>query len=392
MTPNLKTPAYVIDRCALERNLAVLGDIKKRTECRILLALKAFSMYRVFPLLRTELDGVCASSPHEAHLGRECFGGLVHAHAAAFSDADISDLTQTCDAIVFNTFDQWRRHQRRVLTAKRPIACGLRINPEHSEGATPLYDPCAPGSRLGIRRADFDGQSLDGIEGLHFHTLCEQHADALERTLKAVERGFRPWLAGLKWINFGGGHLITHPDYDRDRLCRLITDFKRRFGLQVYLEPGEAVALNAGVLAATVLAIVPHDPAVAILDTSCTCHMPDVLEMPYRPRVFRTPNWQGTAEPPTHADCGAEPGHKPHRYRLAGPSCLAGDVVGDYAFDTPLTVGEQLYFEDMAHYTMVKNTTFNGIQLPDIVLSHPDSQTHEIVRQFGYADFKSRLS
>lgn len=376
----------------MERNLALLAEVKQRSGCRILLALKAFSMYRLFPLLRVGLDGVCASSPHEARLGRECFGGLVHAHAAAFSDDDLDGLIRTCDVIVFNSLAQLRRYRRLVSTAPRKIELGLRVNPEHSEGAVPIYDPCAPGSRLGVRRQELAGQSLEGVSGLLFHTLCEQNADALARTLEVFESRFRPWLPRMRWVNFGGGHLITRRDYDRDLLCRLVVDFQRRTGLQVYLEPGEAVALDAGVLAASVLDIAQGEPASAILDVSCVCHMPDVLEMPYRPRVFRSPAWRGSATPPAGADHGAEPGEKTYTYRLAGPSCLAGDIIGDYSFATPLGPGDRLYFSDMAHYTMVKTNTFNGIGLPDIVLYHGGQDNMEIVRRFGYNDFKSRLS
>jgi len=388
----LPSPCYVVDSDALRRNLAILADVKQRTGCRILLALKAFAMHRVFPLLRTVLDGVCASSPDEARLGRDLFGGEVHAYAAAFSDADLADLLTTCDHLVFNSFGQWARHRCAVEAAARTIACGLRINPLHSEGAVPLYDPCAPGSRLGIAPAAFDGQALNGISGLHFHTLCEQDADALARTWAAVESGFGDLLRAVQWINFGGGHHITRAGYDRSLLCATIAEAQTRYGVQVYLEPGEAVALNAGVLVTTVLDVVHNDLDIAILDASCTCHMPDVMEMPYRPRVFRGESWDGSAVPPAEAERGAAPGAAAYTYRLAGLSCLAGDVIGDYAFARPLAIGDRLVFEDMAIYTMVKNTTFNGIRLPGIALYEPDAGEAELVRVFDYTAFRDRLS
>ncbi len=388
----LATPAYVIDYAALARNLDILAEIKQCTGCRILLALKAFAMFDAFPLLRRTLDGCCASSLHEARLAREEFGGEVHVFGAAFSAAEMAELAPLADHVTFNSFAQWERF--RALSrpdGERPVACGLRINPEHSEGQAPLYDPCAPGSRLGIRRADFAGRSLDGLTGLHFHNLCEQNADALERTLAAVEKGFGDLLPNFSWFNFGGGHHITRADYNRDRLCAIVNDFRARYPGDLYLEPGEAVALDAGTLVTTVLDIVHNDMPIALLDASCACHMPDVLEMPYRPRVFRDPAWDGAARPRPAADRGAPAGEKPHCYRLAGPSCLAGDVIGEYAFDAPLNPGDRLIFEDMAIYTMVKNITFNGIRLPDIVARGADGNLR-LVRHFGYEDFKSRLS
>ncbi len=390
---NLDTPAYVVDYAALQRNLDILCDIKARTGCRILLALKAFAMFDAFPLLRRGLDGCCASSLHEARLAREEFGGEVHIFAAALGAADMQALPGVANHATFNSFAQWELFRK--VAARRPdppVACGLRINPEHSEGHTPLYDPCAPGSRLGIRRAAFEGQNLDGLTGLHFHNLCEHNSDAFARTLAAVEERFGDLLPRFAWFNFGGGHHITRDDYDRDLLCETINAFRARHGQPaVYLEPGEAVALNAGTLVATVLDIVHNKLPIAILDTSCTCHMPDVLEMPYRPRVFRDDGWDGSAAPGPRAARSANPGEKPHTFRLAGPSCLAGDVIGDYSFDTPLRTGDRLVFEDMAIYTMVKNTTFNGIRLPDIVAREPDGMLRR-VRRFGYDDFKMRLS
>ena len=374
------TPAFVVDEGLLADNLTVLGRVKARTGCRILLALKCFAMFRVFPLLAEVLDGVCCSSPHEAQLGREEFGREVHSFAAAYSAADIEDLALTSDHLVFNSFAQKDRFmplaRQRAAAAGRRLEFGLRINPEHSEGAVPLYDPCAPGSRLGIRRADFRTDRLDGISGLHWHNLCEQDADCLERTVAAVEHAFGDVLPRMAYVNFGGGHHITRPGYDLDLLVSIVNRFRERWGVQVYLEPGEAVALNAGYLVATVLDVVNADLPVAVIDASVPAHMPDVLEMPYRPHVIGA----------------GEPGEKGWTCRIGGLSCLAGDVAGEYSFDRPLVAGDRLVFTDMAIYTMVKTNTFNGVQLPAIVLYHPDEDRLETVRRFGYEDFKTRLS
>ena len=370
------SPAYVVDEAALAANLAVLASVRRRTGCRILLALKAFAMWRVFPLLRTALDGVCASSVHEARLGREDFGGEVHAFAAAYTEDDVRELAGLADHLVFNSFSQYDRFAPLAREQAPAMGLGLRVNPEHSEGHTPLYDPAAPGSRLGIVRRLFQGRDLKGISGLHFHTLCEQNADCLERTLAAFERGFAEFIPGLEYVNFGGGHHITRDDYDIELLCRLIRDFKKQYGVQVYLEPGEAVALNAGVLVATVLDLTENDMPIAIMDSAVPCHMPDCLEMPYRPHIVGS----------------GKLGEKKYGYRIGGPSCLAGDVAGEYSFDAPLEIGSKLVFTDMAHYTMVKTNTFNGINLPSICLWRPDPGELEIVRSFGYADFRERLS
>lgn len=370
----LPTPSFVVDEEKLQRNLDVMASVKSRTGCKILLALKGFAMWSTFPLLRKVLDGVCASSPWEARLGREEFGGEVHAFAAAYSDADVNELLSLCDEIDFNSFEQWEKFKPVVQADGRRVKVGLRINPECSTGRTPMYDPCAAKSRLGIPRRQFDGQCLDGISGLHFHTLCEQNADALEITLEAVEEKFGEFLPQMEWVNFGGGHHITRPDYDIDLLCSLICRFKEKYGVQVILEPGEAVALNTGVLVTTVLDIVRNEADIAILDCSCTCHMPDVLEMPYRPVVSGA----------------GQPGEKVHTYRLAGMSCLAGDVIGDFSFDQPLNPGDRLVFEDMAHYTMVKTTLFNGIRHPSIAVLR-DGQVN-VIREFRYEDYKNRLS
>ena len=374
------TPCFVLDEAALKRNLSVLASLQDRTGCKILLALKGFAMFSVFPLIRKTLFGVCASSPHEARLGREEFGGEVHTFAAAYSDTDMRQILAVSDHVVFNSFAQWERFRSIVMegaqASDRPVSCGIRVNPAHSEVAIPIYDPCAPCSRLGVLREQFEGQSLEGISGLHFHTLCEKNSDALERTLERFEDQFKKYIPQMKWINFGGGHHITRPDYDVDRLCRLVSDFKSKYGKVVYLEPGEAVALNAGYLVGSVLDIVHNEMDIAILDTSAATHMPDVLEMPYRPDIIGA----------------GQPGEKSHTYRLAGLSCLAGDIIGDYSFDRPLAPGNKLVFCDMAHYSMVKTNTFNGIQLPSIAIYQPETDNFSIIRKFGYADFKGRLS
>lgn len=379
-TTALPTPCFVVDEAALMHNLEILASVKEQTGCRILLALKCFAMFRVFPLLSKTLDGICASSPHEARLGREEFGREVHTFAAAYAETDIKTLCDTTDHLVFNSFAQLDRFRPLVadLTKKngRHIALGIRINPEHSEGAVPIYDPCSPGSRLGIRQKAFPENFPEDITGLHWHNLCEQDADCLERTVKAVEDRFGKYIPKVKYVNFGGGHHITRPGYDLDLLVKIIREFKARWGKDVILEPGEAVALNAGVLVATVLDIVKADMDIIIMDASVPTHMPDVLEMPYRPHIVGS----------------ALPGEKPYTCRIGGPSCLAGDVAGEYSFDTPLSVGDKLIFTDMAIYTMVKTNTFNGVQLPAITLLPAGKTQPEIIKTFGYEDFRSRLS
>ncbi len=371
------TPCYVVDLQALRANLRLLADVKARAGCRILLAQKGFSMFSVYPLVRQYLDGVCASGACEARLGREEMGGEVHAFSAAYGDSDFAELVGLCDHIVFNSFSQWERFRPVLARASRPISAGLRVNPGYSEVAVAIYNPCAPGSRLGIRRQAFEGKSLEGIEGLHFHCLCEENADALEHVLAHVEEQFSEFFGRLKWINFGGGHHVTRPDYDVERLVRIVTGFRARYPhLQVYLEPGEAVALNTGWLVATVLDVVEADLPVAILDASAAAHMPDVLEMPYRPNVVGA----------------GKPGEKAWTCRLAGLTCLAGDVVGEYSFEAPLKTGDKVVFLDMAHYTMVKNTTFNGARLPSIATWDEGGAGLRIIREFGYRDFKERLS
>lgn len=371
----LPTPCYVVSEPQLRRNLEIIRSVIDRTGCRVLLALKGFAMWRTFPVIREYLHGTTASAVNEARLGHEEFGGETHAYAPAYSGRDLAELLPLVDHLVFNSFAQFHRHRETVRRADRPISMGLRVNPGYSEVAVELYNPCRRRSRLGVRRAAFADQDLDGLEGLHFHTMCEQNSDTLERTLTVVVEQFGEFFPRLEWINFGGGHHISRPDYDVDRLCRLIADFRRRYPLTVYLEPGEAIALNAGILVTRVLDVIENEVPIALLDTSATAHMPDVLEMPYRPDL------RGAGKP----------GEKPHTFLLGGLTCLAGDDIGEYSFDQPLRVGDRLIFEDMAHYTMVKNTTFNGVRLPAIALERSDGDI-ELVRAFGYADYRDRLS
>jgi carboxynorspermidine decarboxylase len=302
-------------------------------------------------------------------------GGEVHACAPAYSDADFRELLTLCDHIVLNSPTQLARLRPLRDELAPHVELGLRVNPQHREVEVELYDPCAPRSRLGTTAAALAGADLEGVVGLHFHTLCELGSDALERTVAAFEAKFGHLLARCKWVNMGGGHHITRPDYDVDRLVRVVRQFRERHGVAVYLEPGEAIALHTGVLVASVLDVIDNDGKIAVLDTSATAHMPDVLEMPYRPKIVG----------------GADPGVKAHTYRLGGLSCLAGDVVGDWSFDAPLRPGDKLVFEDMIHYTMVKTTTFNGVRLPSIATADPRTGAITVVRRFGYEDYKSRL-
>lgn len=369
----VKTPSYVVDERLLRHNLEILAGVQKDTGCCILLAQKAFSMYYFYPLIGEYLAGATASGLYEARLGREEMNKENHVFSPAYKEDDFAEIVKLCDHIVFNSVNQWERFAPQAIAAGRE--CGLRINPEYSTQDHAIYDPCSPGSRLGVRRADFDISRLKGLSGLHFHTLCEQNADDLEKTLDAVEEKFGEFLSGLKWLNFGGGHHITRPDYDIELLKKCISRVQNKYGVQVYLEPGEAVALRAGYLVTTVLEFVPSaDMNVAILDTSAACHMPDVIEMPYRPPLMGA----------------GEAKEKKYTYRLGGPTCLAGDIIGEYSFDEPLKIGDRLVFEDMAIYSMVKNNTFNGMPLPDIVAFRKDG-TLETVKSFGYEDFKGRL-
>lgn len=375
----LHTPCYVIQEAKIRENLEILRGICEDTGCRILLAQKAFSMYSLYPLIGEYLDGATASGLYEARLGYEEMGKENHIFSPAYREDEMDEILTYCDHIIFNSPAQLRKYREKVRRAGRSM--GLRINPECStqEGHA-IYDPCAPFSRLGTTEEKFRSgmteEDIASLDGLHFHTLCEQNADDLAKTLDAVEERFGDVLHRMEWLNFGGGHHITRADYDRELLKECILRMKEKYGLEIYLEPGEAVALNAGLLITEVLEIAENRMKIAVLDTSAACHMPDVLEMPYRPPLKNA----------------GEPGdpRKPYVYRLAGPTCLAGDVIGDYSFENPLQRGSRLEFQDMAIYTMVKNNTFNGMKLPDIVLEKPDG-TCVTVRSFGYEDFKSRL-
>ena len=373
--PALQTPVYVVDELALRRNLETLSGVQRRTGCHILLAQKAFSLFYAYPLIGRYLAGTTASGLFEARLAHEEMPGREnHVYSPAYTPAEMAELVAICDHISFNSLAQLEAH--RPLWQGSRASVGLRVNPEHStqEGHA-IYDPCAPGSRLGIRRCDMPAQLPNGVEGLHFHTLCEQDAAPLVETFAAFEQAFGEYLPQLRWLNLGGGHHITRPGYNLAALEGLILSIREKYGLEVYLEPGEAIALNAGTLITTVLDIVPGETPVLILDASAACHMPDVLEMPYRP--------------PLHG--AGLPGEKPYTCRLAARTCLAGDVIGDYSFDAPPQVGDRLVFGDMAIYTMVKNNTFNGMPLPDIAWRDAEGGCR-VIRRFGYEDFKTRLS
>jgi len=374
----LPTPCYVIDEKKLKENLQILKEIREEAGCKILLAQKAFSCFYEYPLIGRYLDGTTASGLYEARLGKEEMGKENHVFAPAYKDADIKELGEICDHIIFNSFAQLRRHKD-VVSGK---SLGLRINPECStQGDHAIYDPCAPGSRLGVtkevfvRETEEEPELFDALDGLHFHTLCEQNADDLAKTLEAVEEKFGPWLSKIKWLNMGGGHHITRDDYDRKLLIKCIKHIRDTYGVEVYLEPGEAIALNAGYLVTEVMDIVENGLSVLILDASAACHMPDVLEMPYRPPLKDSGN----------------AGEKAFTYRLSSCTCLAGDVIGDYSFAKQIHVGDKLYFQDMAIYSMVKNNTFNGIPLPGIAVMKEDGDC-ELIRTFGYGDFKGRLA
>ena len=373
------SPCHVLHRGLLEQNLRVLRSVMDRSGAKVLLALKGFAQFSEAKLISKYLAGTTASGIHEALLGREEFGGEVHAYSPAFKDEEFAQLLRVADHISFNSPTQWKRHKAAALAAGRKLSFGLRVNPEHAEVDVELYNPCAAGSRLGTLRSEIrSADDLDGLEGLHFHTMCQQGSDVLERTVAAFEAKFGEFIPRMKWVNFGGGHHITREGYDLERLIRVITGFRQRWGqhIQVYLEPGEAIGIGTGVLVGTVLDLVHNGVDIAIIDVSATCHMPDTLEMPYRADIM-------------DADL---PGKLPHTYRLGSVTCLAGDVIGDYSFAAPLKIGQRLVFMDMSHYTFVKNTTFNGVPLPAIASFDPAAGQIQVVRRFGYADYKNRLS
>lgn len=371
---NVKTPCFVVDEKRLTDNLKILKDVSERAGCKILLAQKAFSMFYAYPLISKYLAGTTASGLYEARLGKEKFGGETHVFSPAYREDEFEEILKYADDIVFNSPTQVKKYAQKAKSLGKSV--GLRVNPECStqEGHA-IYDPCSPGSRLGTTLANFDESILPLLDGLHFHTLCEQNSDDLETTAKAFEEKFGKYLKGMKWLNFGGGHHITRKDYDREKLISVVKHFREKYDVEVYLEPGEAVVLNAGFLVSTVLETMNNGMDIAILDTSAACHMPDVIEMPYRPPLMNS----------------GEPNEKAFTYRLGGPTCLAGDVIGDYSFDEPLKEGDRVIFEDMALYTMVKTNTFNGMPLPSILYRKSDGEIIT-VKTFGYEDFVSRLS
>lgn len=370
---NLSTPCYVVDEVLLKKNLEKLAYVREKTGCKILLAQKAFSMYSVYPLISEYLDGTTASGLHEAMLGSEYMGNReVHIYSPAYKKQEMPEITKICDHIVFNTFEQLKKFKADIEKSGRNIKCGVRLNPEYSEIETDIYNPCITGSRMGTRSVD--ESQLDSISGFHFHTMCEQNSDTFERTVNETEKKFGRYFNNMEWLNFGGGHHITREDYDIQRLIRVIDRIMQKYSVQVYLEPGEAVALNAGFLVTEVLDTMKNGIDIAIIDASAACHMPDVLEMPYRPNIIGS----------------GRPNEKPHTYRLGAATCLAGDIIGDYSFDSPLKAGDRLVLCDMAIYSMCKSNTFNGINLPSIYFNI-EKEGSRLIRSFGYEDFKSRL-
>jgi len=370
MFENIETPCYVCYEELLEKNLKTLSYVKQKSGAKVLLALKGFAFYHLEPLVSRYLNGCCASGLWEAKLSNEEFGGETHTYSPAYKDDEIDEIAEISEHVVFNSFAQWEKYKSKVLNK---ASCGLRINPQISCAPVELYNPCAEFSRFGITQKEFKEDMLDGIDGLHFHALCEQGADELQSVLKSVEDRFGKYIYGMKWVNFGGGHHVTKDGYDVEKLIRLIVDFSKKYDVQVYLEPGEAVGWRCGVLVSTVLDIVRNEMDIAILDVSAEAHMPDTLAMPYRSDV---------------RDSG-KANEKKYRYKLTGNSCLSGDIMGDYSFDRPLKIGDKVIFEDQIHYSIVKNTTFNGIRLPSLAVVRKDG-SFEVVKSFYYRDYKER--
>ncbi len=367
----IETPCYVVSKSHLEKNLRILSQVEKDTGCHVLMALKGFSMFSMFPMARKYISGTEASSVNEARLGYEEFGKEVHVFSPSYTEDNIKEYLKYANHLVFNSFSQWNKFKD---ICHNKVSCGIRVNVEHQEVENPMYDPSSSNSHFGVTKSNFEVDNLEGIEGFHFHNLCENGADALERTLKVFEEKFGEFLPQMKWVNFGGGHHITRRDYDLNLLTKIITDFKKKYPhLEIYLEPGEAIALNAGVLIGSVVDIFSNT---AVLNVSATCHMPDVLEMPYLPTILGAKT----------AIDGSD-----NVYRLVGPSCLTGDVIGKYSFSKPLVIGQKIIFLNMAIYTMVKNNTFNGVNLSDIVILDKNGKI-KIIKKFGYKDFKNRLS
>ena len=370
----VETPSYVVSLEKLENNLKILKGVEEKTGAHILMALKGFSMFSTFPLIKKYLSGSEASSVNEARLGCEEFDKETHVFSPSYTEENIKEYIKYADHLVFNSCSQWNKFKSKCIGK---VSCGLRVNLEHSEVETSMYDPSSPNSHFGVTKENFDKENITGLEGLHFHNLCELNADALERSLKVFEEKFGEFLPQMKWVNFGGGHHITRKDYNLELLCKILNDFKLKYPhLEIYLEPGEAVALNAGVLVASVVDIFKNGINIAVLDVSATTHMPDVLEMPYLPTIL-----------------GAEQALEgnSNNYRLVGPSCLTGDVIGEYSFNKPLEIGQKLVFMNMAIYTMVKNNTFNGVNLPNITTVEKNGKI-KIIKKFNYKDFKNRLS
>jgi carboxynorspermidine decarboxylase len=375
ITDRAETPCYLISEDVIRRNCEILDSVQKRTGAKIMLALKAFALPKVFPLISSYLHGVCASGPIEAQLGYEEFKRETHTYSPAFTDSQMERTIKFSDHIVFNSISQWHLHRDKIKAGGKHIEIGLRVNPGHAEVEVELYNPCLPGSRFGVSPQDLEGVDLTGIDGLHFHAMCEQNSDVLERVLASFEKRFGHLIPQMKWINFGGGHHITREDYDLELLCRLINDFRKKYNnIQIYLEPGEAVVLNAGVFVTSVLDTIHNGMDIAVCDCSAETHMPDVLAMPYRPKLI------------------GEPETGKYTYRLGGISCLSGDVIGDYKFNEPLKRGDRLVFTDMALYSFVKNTNFNGVELPSLITFSLEKGTFEVVRKFGYEDYKNRIS
>lgn len=371
----IPSPCFVLDEARLKRNLEVLEYVQKESGAKIILAFKGFAMWSTFDLVRQYLPGATASSLHEAMLAKHEFQREVHVYLPAYNDEDFPKILELADHLSFNSFSQWERFKPQVQASSRHVSCGIRINPEYAEVDTAMYNPTMPYSRLGVTRKEFRNDLMEGLEGLHFHSLCEKNSDTLERTLAVIAKNFGDILPKVKWVNFGGGHLMTRSDYDIPRLIRVIKAFRERWNVEVILEPGSAIAWQTGWLVSSVLDLMHNEKDLALLDISASAHMPDTLEMPYRPNIL-------------HAD---HPNKKAHTYLLGGTTCLSGDVIGEYSFDKPLEVGSKVIFDDMIHYTMVKTTTFNGVKHPGIGILREDGR-FEMVREFGYEDFKNRLS
>jgi len=374
-THNLPSACWLLDEQKLKNNLELISYVKKNSEAKVLLALKGYALWKSFDSISPYLDGCCASGLHEAKLASDSFNKEVHTYSPAFKEEEIEEIAKISHHLVFNSPTQFNRFAKQAKKFNPDLSLGLRVNPEYSESPKEIYNPCGLNSRLGTTLDNFDEDILDDIDGLHFHALCEQSADALHNVLNHFENKFGKYIPQMKWINFGGGHHITKKDYDVEKLIKLIKDFKARYDIEVYLEPGEAIAWETGTLTTTVLDIVNNGIDIAILDSSAEAHMPDTIIMPYRAEV------RGAGKA----------GEKKHTYRLAGNTCLAGDIMGDYSFDKPLQIGDKIIFEDQMHYSMVKATTFNGIKLPSISIKRLDGSI-ELIREFGYEDFKGRLS